>query len=90
MCSGGSWTYTQSGVTTVITTVACYSNVDSDTDSTCTSCSTDSISFSTGTLAGDTPSIPDGIQIVDGCQQITVVCATGGNPAGDVVYMQVS
>ncbi|KAE9550903.1 hypothetical protein FO519_005887 [Halicephalobus sp. NKZ332] len=85
VCANGAWTFSQGGVTDVITDIACYSNATT-VDPTCNGCTEDSIAVSIGTLPGETPTFPGGIQVVNGCQQLTVQCST--NVAGDAVFMQ--
>uniref|UniRef100_A0A914Z7Z4 C6 domain-containing protein n=1 Tax=Panagrolaimus superbus TaxID=310955 RepID=A0A914Z7Z4_9BILA len=54
----------------------------------CQTCAIADVALIQGTLPGENPNAPAGIQVVNGCNQLTVICATG-DPNIDAV-MEVS
>uniref|UniRef100_A0A7E4VQ77 EB domain-containing protein n=1 Tax=Panagrellus redivivus TaxID=6233 RepID=A0A7E4VQ77_PANRE len=94
-CIDGSWTYTESGVTTVITRVSCDSSLDDsltttapDTETTaapseCADCTADvTLTPAADNTGGVLPT--SSMETVDGCQQMTVTCTV---TTGVYVYM---
>uniref|UniRef100_A0AC34Q526 C6 domain-containing protein n=1 Tax=Panagrolaimus sp. JU765 TaxID=591449 RepID=A0AC34Q526_9BILA len=81
-CVNGVWLYTNNGVTNQIFEISCLAGGNT---AACTGCSLNSITLVQGANVGEKPT-SNGIQVVNGCQQLTVVCdASSVNNA--FVYM---
>lgn len=74
--------------TTTLSTTTTTTTTTTVAPTACQTCTFADIVLVNGTLPGEFPVVPAGIQVVDGCSEMTVICAS--NDPNIDVFMEVS